>query len=131
MASCVRDLNRIYRAEPSLWEKDFTPDGFEGINLDDPDNSSISFIRRGNDPQDFTVIAINFTPVPRTNYRIGVPELCQYREIFNSDAASYGGSNCGNAGGSMAFECHAFRFPYSLDVVIPPLGAVIFKPDRA
>lgn len=130
MARCVRDLNRIYREEPSLWQKDFTPDGFDGINLDDPDNSSISFMRRGSDPADFTIIAINFTPVPRYNYRLGVPELCRYREIFNSDAESYGGSNCGNSGEVAAFECQAYRFPYSLDVVIPPLGAVIFKPER-
>ena len=131
MHACVRDLNRMYRCEPALWERDFTPDGFLGISLEDPDNSVIAFMRRTADapgkPREHIIVVINFTPVPRANYRLGVPEGGYYREIFNSDAGVYGGSNCGNGGGAEAYECLAFGQPYALDVVVPPLGAVVFK----
>ncbi len=129
LQECVKDLNRIYKSEKSLYEKDSTSDGFVGINMGDSENSVVSFIRRSNDPFDFLIFVINFTPVPRFNYRIGVPENCFYEEIFNSDAGKYSGSNCGNYGGLNAnTNIQAFGMPHSLDVIVPPLGGVILKP---
>lgn len=128
LQACVRDINAVYVREKALWAKDFTPDGFDGINCDDSDNSIISFIRRSDDPKDFVVAVINFTPVPRSHYVLGVPEDCYYEEIFNSDASAYGGSNVGNSGGVHARQRPAHRKPYSIEVTVPPLAGVILKP---
>ncbi len=129
LQACVRDLNAVYVREKSLWAKDFAPEGFDGINCDDSDNSIISFIRRTDDPKDFAVAVVNFTPVPRRGYVLGVPEDCYYEEIFNSDASAYGGSNVGNNGGVPARSGRgAHRKPHSIEVSIPPLGGLIFKP---
>ena len=84
-------------------------------------------IRKARDPQDFTVILANFTPVPRPGYTIGVPEGGWYREILNSDAAMYGGSNLGNEGGIMTVDRPSHGFPHSLSVTVPPLGFVLLK----
>ena len=84
----VRDLNRTYQRERSLHEVDFEGQGFGWIDCNDNENSVISLIRRARDPHDFTVMVVNFTPVPRPHYRIGVPEGGWYREVLNSDAAS-------------------------------------------
>jgi 1,4-alpha-glucan branching enzyme len=127
--ACVRDLNAVYVREKALWSKDFAPEGFDGINCDDSDNSIISFIRRSDDPKDFVVAVVNFTPVPRRGYVLGVPEDCYYEEIFNSDASVYGGSNVGNIGGVRARSGRgAHRKPHSIEVSIPPLGGLILKP---
>ncbi len=128
MQDCVKELNNIYKKEKSLWEKDFTPDGFEGINCDDSENSTITFIRRSSDPFDFLIFAINFTPVPLKNYRIGVPELCQYKEIFNSDAGKYCGSNTGNKARLKAKKEDYFGYNNSIELFIPPLAGIILKP---
>ena len=124
----IKDLNEIYKKEKALWEKDADPSGFIGINCDDSDNSVISFIRRSNDPFDFLVVVVNFTPVPRHNYLLGVPEKCYYEEIFNSDSSKYCGSNVGNFGGVMATEPGSYWMPYSIYVTVPPLGGIILKP---
>ena len=123
----IRDLNEIYRREASLHQVDFEPAGFSWIDCNDNENSVVSMIRRARDPHDFTVMVANFTPVPRLAYRIGVPEAGWYRELLNSDADIYGGSNVGNGGGIMAEEVPAHGFPYSLTVVAPPLAFVLFK----
>jgi len=128
LRECVKDLNRIYKTEKAMWEKDNHPSGFHGINCDDCDNSIISFIRFSSDPKDFLVFVVNFTPVPKPNYRLGVPEYCYYEEIFNSDSEKYGGSNSGNAGGMMAKKTGAYGKPHCIDVFVPPLAGVIFKP---
>ncbi|HOV13600.1 MAG TPA: alpha amylase C-terminal domain-containing protein, partial [Spirochaetota bacterium] len=128
LKQCVTDLNTIYKREKSMWEKDCQTDGFIGLNMGDSDNSIISFIRRSSDPFDFLVFLVNFTPVPRGNYRIGVPENCFYEEIFNSDAGKYCGGNVGNFGGVSAYEEASFGMPYSINVTVPPLGGVILKP---
>lgn len=128
MQQLISDLNHIYKSEKALWEKDFTPEGFEGINCDDSDNSTLSFIRRSSDPKDFLVVLINFTPVPRSNYLLGVPADCFYEEIFNSDSGKYCGSNFGNYGGVKASKHEVFGRPYSININIPPLGAIILKP---
>jgi 1,4-alpha-glucan branching enzyme len=123
----IQDLNETYRREASLHQMDFEPAGFSWIDCNDNENSVISMIRRARDPQDFTVMVANFTPVPRLAYRIGVPEAGWYRELLNSDADIYGGANMGNGGGVMAEEVPAHGFRYSLTVATPPLGFVLFK----
>ena len=124
----VRDLNHLYRAEPALYEIDFQYSGFEWIDFHDADASIISFIRKGNDPQDFVVVVCNFTPVPRQVYRLGVPRPGFYRELLNSDSEHYGGSNMGNGGGVEADAIPWSGKPCSLTTVLPPLSILIFKP---
>jgi 1,4-alpha-glucan branching enzyme len=121
------DLNRLYMSEPALHEVDFDWHGFEWLDCHDADNSVLCFIRRGKDPNHFMVAVLNFTPVVRYNYRIGVPEMGLYREILNTDAASYGGSNVGNAGGVPAEAVAWLDRPYSLRLTLPPLAALYLK----
>jgi 1,4-alpha-glucan branching enzyme len=126
----VKDLNRTYRSEPALHEVDFHWSGFEWIDFHDADNTVISFIRRAKDHRDFLVAACNFTPVLRRRYRIGVPEPGYYREILNSDAEIYGGSNQGNAGGIMAEAVPYQGQPASVALTLPPLAVILLKPAR-
>ena len=122
----VRDLNHIYRSEPALYEVDFEPSGFEWIDFYDSDNSVLSFIRRAKNG-DFVVVALNFTPVPRHNYRIGVLYDGFYKEVLNSDAFQYWGGNIGNEGGRWTDPISWQGKPHSLNATLPPLGGVIFK----
>jgi 1,4-alpha-glucan branching enzyme len=124
----VGDLNRVYRREASLHEVDFDGAGFAWIDCQDNENSVISFLRRAKDPGDFTVMLVNFTPVPRPAYRIGVPEAGYYRELLNSDAAIYSGSNMGNGGGVLSEPIASHGFNQSISVVVPPLGFLLLKP---
>ena len=126
----VMDLNRTYLSEPALYEVDFDPRGFEWIDFRDADSSIIAFIRRAKDADDSLVITCNFTPVPRTGYRIGVPESCLYKEILNSDSEIYWGSNMGNAGGLTSDPVPWHGKPFSINATLPPLSVVIFKPVR-
>jgi 1,4-alpha-glucan branching enzyme len=123
----VQDLNHVYRREPSLHEVDFDDGGFSWIDCEDTTNSVVSMIRRARNPADFTIIVTNFTPVPRPDYRVGVPEPGYYRELLNSDGARYGGSNSGNAGGAESAPHPMHRFAQSLSLTIPPLGFVLLK----
>jgi len=123
----VQDLNHMYQRERSLYEIDFEGAGFSWIDCSDNENSVISMIRRARDPQDFTVMVANFTPVPRPGYRIGVPAGGCYRELLNSDSEAYGGSNMGNAGGVPAEPVSAHGFDQSLSLVVPPLGFLLLK----
>jgi 1,4-alpha-glucan branching enzyme len=123
----VQDLNHAYQRERSLHEIDFDPAGFRWIDCTDNEHSVISMIRRARDPQDFTVMAANFTPVPRPGYRIGVPEAGWYREMLNSDAEAYGGGNMGNGGGVAAEAIPMHGFDFSIDLTVPPLGFVLLK----
>ncbi len=123
----VRDLNELYRGEPSLHEVDFTNDGFEWIDFGDFDNSAVSFIRKAKNRDDFTLFVFNFTPVLRDDYRVGVPRWGYYREILNSDAAIYWGSNVGNYGGVHAEDTWWHGRPHSIRLRLPPLGALAFK----
>ncbi len=125
----VSDLNRVYKAEPALHEVDFTWGGFEWVDFGDVDQSSISFLRRAGDQEDFLVVVCNFTPVPRHGYRVGVPRLGFYREVLNSDGEAYGGSNLGNAGGLPADQAPWQGQPHSLLLTLPPLAVVILKPE--
>lgn len=125
----MSDLNHLYRQEPALYTQDFAQEGFEWIDCSDNRHSVVSFIRRSKDSNDFIVAVCNFTPQPHSHYRIGVPELGFYTELFNSDARQYGGSNMGNLGGKWTDEWSVHNRPYSLDLCLPPLGVLILKLD--
>ncbi|MCL2877929.1 MAG: 1,4-alpha-glucan branching protein GlgB [Acidobacteria bacterium] len=129
----VRDLNMFYRAEPSLFELDFEQYGFEWLDCHDNSGSTISFLRRGrNDlgyPQRQTLFAVNFTPVPRYGYRVGVPAGGRWKEALNSDAALYGGSGIGNLGGIDAEMIPLNGREWSLNIALPPLSCVIFQKE--
>lgn len=122
----IKDLNHLYRNEPALYEVDFEPFGFEWIDFYDSDNSVISYIRKARNG-DFLAVVISMTPVPRYDYRIGVPHLGYYEEVLNSDSAEYWGGNVGNNGGVEAEAIGWQGRPYSLKITLPPLGGVIFK----
>jgi 1,4-alpha-glucan branching enzyme len=123
----VQDLNANYAAQPSLYERDFTPEGFRWIDCNDSDNSIVSFVRYGKDPRDFLVMIFNFTPAPHPGWRIGVPEPGRYDETLNSDSELYGGSNVGNLGGLNSEPVPAHGFDQSLLLTVPPLGALYLK----
>jgi 1,4-alpha-glucan branching enzyme len=125
----VADLHQLYRAEPALHQVDFDPGGFAWIDCNDSENSIISLIRRSKDGRDFVVVALNWTPVIRYDYRIGVPEPGFYRELINSDAGVYDGGNVGNRGGVNAEPVPAHGHPWSLRLTVPPLAGLIFKKD--
>ena len=125
----VADLNKLLRAEPALHEVDFDPAGFEWIDCHNWEESVLAFIRKAKDPKDFLVTVMNFTPVPRTKHRIGVPKPGFYREVLNSDSEYYGGSNVGNYPGVKADAISWHGRPYSIEVVLPPLGTLVFKPE--
>jgi len=129
--SLVRALNRLYREQPALYQVDFDRTGFEWIDIADVENSAISFLRRAADPNDYIVFACNFTPVPRQHYAIGVPEAGFYREILNTDAEEFGGSNMGNAGGATAVAVPSHGRPASLSITLPPLAVLAFQCQRA
>jgi len=123
----VKDVNHLYKDEPALYEVDFTPDGFRWIDGGDAENSSFSFVRFAKDKQNFVVVVMNCTPVPRLNYRLGVPQKGYYSELLNSDAEIYGGSNIGNFGGVNSDDVYAHGFEQSLNLSLPPLGIVVMK----
>jgi 1,4-alpha-glucan branching enzyme len=127
----VHDLNKLYQAEPALHEVDFSWEGFQWIDLHDVDQSALSFLRRAKADDvaqaECLVIAANFTPVPREGYRVGVPAPGFYRELLNSDAEAYGGSNMGNKGGLPADEIPWQGQPCSILITLPPLAVVYFK----
>ncbi|MGO8762145.1 MAG: 1,4-alpha-glucan branching protein GlgB [Desulfobaccales bacterium] len=122
----VEDLNRVYRQEAALFTQDFTPAGFAWIDCNDVMQSVITFLRKGR-AGELILVACNFTPVPRYNYRVGVPTGGFWQEVLNSDAVDYGGSGHGNLGGLEAepIPCHGRL--HSLNLTLPPLGAVFFK----
>jgi 1,4-alpha-glucan branching enzyme len=124
----MADVNRIYRREPALHQVDFDPAGFEWIDCHNYQDSALSFLRRAKDPRDFILVSCNFTPVVRQGYRLGVPDLCWYEEILNSDSMYYGGTNVGNGAGVMAEQIPWNGRPYSIRLTLPPLGVSMFKP---
>ncbi len=123
----VGDLNRLYRAQPALHELDFNPEGFRWIDCHDADQSVLSLVRRGRQEDDHLVIVLNFTPVTRHRYRIGVPWGGAYREIFNSDSEYYGGSNCGNGREIRAEPIPWMGFPHSIELTLPPLAGLFLE----
>ena len=123
----IKDLNHLYRRETALFERDFSPEGFEFIDFSDYQNSIISFLRKSADQQSLILAVCNFTPQTWKSYRIGVPADGHWEEIFNSDAKVYGGSNQGNGGGLEADPVSFHGKPFSLSLTIPPLGVLFFK----
>ncbi len=124
----VRDLNKLYRTERAMHCADFSYDGFEWLDCNDSDHSTISFLRRGAAAEDTLVFVCNFTPVVYNNYKISVPYDTYYKEILNSDSEIYGGSNAGNMGGVCANADNNSRMQYALEVCVPPLTVLVFKP---
>ncbi len=125
----VSHLNDLYRREPALHVRDVAHEGFEWVDCSDNENSVISFQRKGTDPDDILLFVFNFTPVPRYNYRIGVPHDGWWDEILNSDAQDYGGSGQGNLGGVEAAPVAAHNQHVSLTLTLPPLGMIVCKPS--
>jgi 1,4-alpha-glucan branching enzyme len=125
----LKDLNHLYRAEPALFENDFSNDGFEWVDLNDWENSTLSFLRKGKKSNSLFLVVCNFTPVPRYNYHIGVPRGGFWREVLNIDAAVYGGSDLGNTGGVDASSDPSHGKSNSLYVTIPPLSVVFFTSE--
>jgi 1,4-alpha-glucan branching enzyme len=124
----VRDLNHVYRHEPALYQVDFDWNGFQWIDANDSDNSVFSFIRLSENRQRCIIVVCNFTPVVRTNYRVGVPQSGAYRELINSDLDVYGGSGVSNGPElhTRAEPCHTFA--QSLSITLPPLATLILQP---
>ena len=121
----LEDLNRLYREQPALHRHEFEPEGFAWIDCEDVPRSTLSFIRRAG--PDFLVIVLNFTPVVRDGFRVGVPLPGPYRELLNSDASAYGGSNVGNAGIVQTLPEPRSGHPQSLVLRLPPLGALLLQ----
>jgi 1,4-alpha-glucan branching enzyme len=138
----VQHLNYIYKSEPALWQLDDTYEGFDWIDLHDADNSVVSFLRKSRDatpatPErsdadrgDVVAFVVNATPVVRYNYRLGVPESGFYRELINTDAETYGGSNVGNLGGIHSEAREWMSREHSILIHLPPLATVAFKLER-
>jgi 1,4-alpha-glucan branching enzyme len=126
----LRDLNKLYRQEAALHDFDFNAQGFRWIDCHDADQSALSFVRQGRQADDQVVVLLNFTPVPRHRYRIGVPRDGAYREILNTDSEYYGGSNCGNGGEILAQPQPWMGFEHSIEVTLPPLAGVFLKAAR-
>ncbi|HSF70092.1 MAG TPA: 1,4-alpha-glucan branching protein GlgB [Nitrospira sp.] len=123
----VSDLNRLYRSEPALYEYDIDPAGFEWVDCNDAESSVISLLRKGATTHDLLLVVCNFTPVPRTNYRIGVPRGGYWQELLNSDAMLYGGGGWGNLGGAEAAPVPLHGRHHSLTLTLPALSALFFK----
>jgi len=124
--NAFRDLSHLYRNKPALHELDFAAEGFSWIDCHDADQSVLSYLRWARD-RSFVVVALNFTPVPRTEYRIGVPLPGRYRELFNGDSAHYAGSNMGNGLGLTAEDIPWMGHPHSITLILPPLAGVILE----
>jgi len=124
----VRDLNGLYRSEPSLHERDFSSDGFEWIAFDDADQSVIAFLRKSANGGCVLVVC-NLTPAPREHYRLGAPHAGFWRELLNTDAADYGGSGRGNFGGAEAYADPWHGRSHSLHLTLPPLSTLVLKSD--
>jgi len=126
----VCDLNHLYRKEPALYQFDFIPEGFQWIDCHDSDQSVLVFMRKSSNSKESVVCVLNFTPVPRIGYRIGVPAAAKYAEILNSDSHYYGGSDMGNSGGVDVDPIPWMGFEQSITIVLPPLAAIFLKGEQ-
>ena len=126
----VQDLNRLYAAEPGLWQLDYEGGGFSWVDCSDHESSVLSFLRQNAEGTSELLVVLNLTPVPRQNYRVGLPRPGKWREALNSDAAIYGGSNLGNMGGVLAEDRSWHNQACSAELTLPPLGVVVFQPER-
>jgi 1,4-alpha-glucan branching enzyme len=127
LQALVRELNRIYRENPALYQVDFNYTGFEWVDFHDVENSIIAFVRRAEDPKDAILVCCNFTPVARKGYEFGVTEEGFYEEILNTDSEYFGGSNIGNGGVLSSRPIPRHNRKHSIAVTLPPLAVVAFK----
>jgi 1,4-alpha-glucan branching enzyme len=127
----VADLNRLYRDEGAMHRLDTEPAGFEWVDCHDAEASVLVLMRRAEEGGPPVLIALNFTPLPRENYRVGVPTGGFWRELLNSDATSYGGTGMGNMGGVEASPVGCHGRPWALTLTLPPLAAVFLAPEHA
>lgn len=130
MQKTVQELNRLYQTEPALYQKSFDPEGFSWIDFNDSENSIISYLRMGNDPEDTILVVGNLTPVPRENYRIGVPAGGAWKEIFNSDDSKFGGSNTKNEGKIETSEVPMHHQENSIVLNLPPMAMIYLKKEK-
>jgi 1,4-alpha-glucan branching enzyme len=122
----VKDLNKLYQDYPALYEKQFSPEGFQWIDYGDHQNSVLTYMRKGINSKENIYVACNFTPVPREKYRMGISKTGQIKEIFNSDDTKYGGTGMQN--GTLKIGKTAWHgYDKSVEITIPPLGVVVFK----
>jgi 1,4-alpha-glucan branching enzyme len=126
----IDDLNRAYRSEPALHRYDCDPRGFQWIDSHDSDQSTLTFLRRGKQSDPDILVACNFTPLPRVNFRIGTPSTDYWQEILNSDSAVYGGSGMGNLGGIATVPVASHGQPVSVGLTLPPLAIVVFRAQK-
>jgi 1,4-alpha-glucan branching enzyme len=125
----VADLNRLYARSPGLWKADYDHAGFYWLDCNDRENSVLSFMRQTADGANQLAVILNLTPVPRPNYRVGLPRRGRWRETLNSDAEIYGGSNKGNFGGVTAWNHPCHNQPCSAEFYLPALSVTAFTPE--
>jgi 1,4-alpha-glucan branching enzyme len=130
LAHLVGDLNRAYREHGSMWTRDVDPGGFQWIDANDADHNFLAFVRWGESDEAPVACLANLAPVPRAGVRIGLPGPGLWREVLNTDAAAYGGSNVGNLGGVEAEPCEWHGLPYSALVTLPPLATLWLTPEQ-
>lgn len=132
LQTALRRLNELYGEEAALHEEEYSWEGFQWIDLHDYERSILAYARSAPAKQETILIVLNFTPIVRHNFRLGVPEVGQYQEIFNSDAAEFGGSNVVN-GVVASIDTPSHSRPQSIEITLPPLAAVFFKrmPDES
>ena len=126
----MRDLNAVYQSERAFWDSDCTHEGFQWIDFHDVEQTVLSFIRRSTQTGEELIFACNFTPIPRPDYRVGVPTAGKYRELLNSDAEVYGGSNLGNSGGVYSEPVPEHGRSDSVRLMLPPLSILVLKRDE-
>ena len=127
MQNWVRDLNLMYRSEPAMHELNCSGEGFEWIDANDSQQSTIALLRKARGGESTILVVCNFTPVTRLNYKVGVPSGGFWKELLNSDSGAYWGSGLGNMGGVEALQEPAHARPWSLNLTLPPLSALFFK----
>ena len=125
----VEDLNKLYAAMPALWQSDYDHGGFSWIDCADRDDSVMSFVRQTTDGANQLAVILNLTPVPRQKYRVGLPRAGKWREVLNSDAGIYAGSNQGNLGGVTAENVPCHNQHHSAEFCLPPMSAIVFQPE--
>jgi len=123
----ITDLNHLYKSQPALYEKQFSVEGFEWINYSDHQNAVLTYIRKGNNPDENIIVACNFTQAVRENYRIGIPKKGNLREIFNSDATTYGGSGIGNSDSLKVETIQYDGRDFSAELTLPPLSITVYS----
>ena len=126
----ARDLNTFYRGEPALHELDAHPEGYQWIDANDSEQSVLSFLRKGHSGGEMVLFVANFTPIPRHNYRVGVPRSGLWEEVLNGDATLYGGSGQGNIGGASTTPVASHGHPRSLNLILPPLALIALRSPR-